>query len=160
MSAIANRGQSLWSVTALCSLLLSTPIPAPMTHWHWSNSVRQGLCNGSVSVHLSVCLSHLSTSACRYSGFAAVGPTCRWYRSIAAAAGRRLARRTAANASSVTLSADEESLAQTCLQFSYFYSVRLFLCLCLLTYLQACWLLSSAQLVAMLRANQYICCVH
>ena len=52
---------------------------------------------------------HLSTAAHRCSGFAAVGPAGRRYRSIAAAAGRRsstAARRSKTNASSVTLSAD------------------------------------------------------
>ena len=57
------------------------------------------------SVYLSVCLSqsYLSIAACRCSGFAAVRPAGRRYRSIAPAAA---ARRSAANASSVTLSAD------------------------------------------------------
>ena len=56
------------------------------------------------SVYLSVCLSqsYLSTG-CRSGGFAAVRPAGRIYRSIAPAAA---ARRSAANASSVTLSAD------------------------------------------------------
>ena len=51
------------------------------------------------SLCLSVCLSqsYLSTSACRRSGFAAVRPAGRRYRSIAAAAATR---RSAANASS------------------------------------------------------------
>ena len=57
------------------------------------------------SVYLSVCLSqsYLSIAACRCSGFAAVRPAGGIYRSITAAAA---ARRSAANASSVTLSAD------------------------------------------------------
>jgi len=52
---------------------------------------------------------HLSTAARRCSGFAAVGPAGRRYRSIAAAAGRRsstAARRSKTNASSAMLSAD------------------------------------------------------
>ena len=42
------------------------------------------ICNGTVSIRLSVCLSHLSTAAAECSGFAAVGPAGRRYRSIAA----------------------------------------------------------------------------
>ena len=38
---------------------------------------------------MSVCLSHLSTAACRCGGFAAVGPAGRRHLSIAAVAGRR-----------------------------------------------------------------------
>ena len=57
------------------------------------------------SLCLSICLSqsYLSIAACRCSGFAAVRPAGVIYRSIAPAAA---ARRSAANASSVTLSAD------------------------------------------------------
>jgi len=51
-------------------------------------SLRQGFCNGTVSVRPSVCLSHLSTAACRCGGFVAVGPASGTHRSIAAAAGR------------------------------------------------------------------------
>jgi len=47
--------------------------------------------------HLSVCPSH--HPACHCCGFAAVGPACRRYQAIAA-------RHAAANAGSVTLSAD------------------------------------------------------
>jgi len=65
-------------------------------------SMRQGLCNGTESVRQS----YLSTAACRCGGFAAVGPAGMRYRSMAAAAGAAAARRSGANASSVTLSAD------------------------------------------------------
>ena len=54
-----------------------------------SHSMRQSLCNDTVSVRLvclSVCLPHLSNAACRCGGFAAVGPAGKRYRSIAAAA--------------------------------------------------------------------------
>ena len=64
--------------------------------------MRQGLCNGTESVRQS----YLSTAACRCGGFAAVGPAGMRYRSMAAAAGAAAARRSGANASSVTLSAD------------------------------------------------------
>ena len=43
----------------------------------------QGLCNGRVSVCLSICLSHHSTTIRRCGRFAAVGPADRRYRSIA-----------------------------------------------------------------------------
>jgi len=43
-----------------------------------------GLCNGTVSVRPSVCLSSLSTAAAACGGFAAVGPTGRRFQSIAA----------------------------------------------------------------------------
>jgi len=66
--------------------------------------VWQGLCNDTMSVHPSVYLSHLS-AACHLSGFAAVGPAGRRCRLTAAAARRPAARRSAANVSSVTLSA-------------------------------------------------------
>ena len=50
----------------------------------------------SVSVRLSVCLSHLSTAAAACGGFAVVGPAGGRYRSTAAATGRPAARCTAA----------------------------------------------------------------
>ena len=59
---------------------------------------------------LSVCLSHLSNDACCCSGFAAPGPAGRRYRLMAAAA----AQRSAANASSVALSADVGSWTRMC----------------------------------------------
>jgi len=70
-----------------------------------SQSLRQRLCNGTVSVRLS----HLPTAvaAAPCGGFAAVGPT------ITAATGAAAARRTAANASSVTLSGDVGGWTQT-----------------------------------------------
>jgi len=46
--------------------------------------MQQGLCNGTVSVRLTVCLFQLSTAAAARGGFAAVGPAGRKYRSIAA----------------------------------------------------------------------------
>jgi len=58
------------------------------------------------SVHLSMCLSQLSTVACRCGEFAAVGQVGTRYRSIAAAKGAASARHLVANASSVTLSTD------------------------------------------------------
>jgi len=68
----------------------------------------QGLCNGKVPVHLSVRLFVAPmTAACRCGGFAAVGPARNEYRLIAGAAA---ARCSAANASSVTLSADVRSM--------------------------------------------------
>jgi len=44
----------------------------------------EGLCNGTVSIRLSVCLSHLSTVAAACGGFAAVGPADKGYPSVAA----------------------------------------------------------------------------
>jgi len=46
--------------------------------------MRHGLCNCTVSVRLSVCLSNLSTAAATCGRFAAVGPANRRYRLIAA----------------------------------------------------------------------------
>jgi len=60
----------------------------------------------------SVCLSHLSTIARRYGGFAAAGPADSRYRSIAS--GAAAARRTAANASSDALSAAVGSWTRAC----------------------------------------------
>jgi len=51
---------------------------------HSSHSMRQGLCNGAVSVRPSVRLSQLSTAAAACGGFAAVGAADRRYRSIVA----------------------------------------------------------------------------
>ena len=97
-------------------------------YWHCSHSIWQGLCNGTVSIHLSVCqslcpsvcLSHLSTAAYLCGGFAAVGLVGRRYRLIAAATGRHSTAATAAwcvtsKASNVTLSAHVGSWRQTCL---------------------------------------------
>jgi len=80
--------------------------------------MQQGLCNGTVSVRLTVCLFQLSTAAAARGGFAAVGPAGRKYRSIAArpapssngaaAARRTAARRPAAKARSVTFTAAVE----------------------------------------------------
>ena len=64
-----------------------------------------GLCNGTVSVRLSVCLSH-SPAAAAYGGFAAVGPADRKYRSIAARPAPQQHGATAANAGSATFTAD------------------------------------------------------
>jgi len=77
-------------------------------------SMRQGLCNGTVSVRLSICLSELS-AAC--GGFAAVDQADRRCRSIAARPApssncAAAARRTAANASSVTFTAAVEGWTQ------------------------------------------------
>jgi len=46
--------------------------------------MRQGLRNGTVSVRLSVCLSHLSTAVAACGGFAALGQADRRYRLTAA----------------------------------------------------------------------------
>ena len=62
--------------------------------------MQQGLCNGTVSIRLSVnCLSHSPTAAA-CGGFAAVGPETSIDRGGAAAV-----RRLAANAGSVTFTA-------------------------------------------------------
>ena len=60
----------------------------------------------------SVCLSH-PTAARRRCGFAAVGPTSRRYRSIAARPAVSSSSRAAANAGSGTLSADVVKPADT-----------------------------------------------
>jgi len=74
--------------------------------------MRQDLCNGTVSVCPSVGLSHLSTAEAAYGGFAAGRPAGRQYQWIAArracSNGAAAARRTAANASSVTFTAAVE----------------------------------------------------
>jgi len=78
--------------------------------------MRRGLCSGTMSVRLSVRLSVPAIDRCGIprGGFAAVGPAGRKYRSIVAAARcRTAARRTAANAGSVTLSAGVWSWTQT-----------------------------------------------
>jgi len=80
------------------------------------NAALVGLC-GRVYIYngrVSVCLSVPSVDRCRWGGFAAVGPAGSRYRSIAAAAGCRAPQRSAANASSVTLSAYVGSWTQTC----------------------------------------------
>jgi len=91
--------------------------------------MRQGLCNGTVSVCPSVCPFHLSTAATACGGFAAVGPAGRRYRSIparpapssngAAAAHRIATRRSAANASSVTFTAAVEAVHRLVLSAVY-----------------------------------------
>jgi len=77
--------------------------------------MRQGLCNGTVSV----CLSQLPTGAAACGGFAAVGaaPSGRRYQlpgsNGAVAAQRTAARWSAANAGSITFTAAVESSTQT-----------------------------------------------
>jgi len=75
--------------------------------------MEHGLCNGTVSVPISVCSSvslFNLTAAAAYGGFAAVGPVGRRYRSIAARQAPQqhgaAARRTAANVGSATFTAD------------------------------------------------------
>jgi len=69
----------------------------PSIYRHCSHSMRQGLCNGTVSVRLSVSLPQLSTAAASRvgGGFAAVGPAGRRYRSAAQQHGAQQQKRPA-----------------------------------------------------------------
>ena len=84
-------------------------------YWHCQHSMRQGLCNGTVSI----CLSHLLTIAAACGTFAAVGPAGRRHRSTSMAAGRPTPQHTTAwcslaNVISVTFLADVGSGTDTC----------------------------------------------
>ena len=77
---------------------------------------------GRPSVHLSVCLSHWSTAATAVREFAAERPVGRKCRSISAGVLRASCcrrRRSAANAGSVILTAEEGGSTQTCYLFAF-----------------------------------------
>ena len=105
------------AVIEICSN--SSSAPWYSWQWHCSHSMRQGQCNGRVSIRLSVCLSQLSAAAAACGGFAAVGPAGRRYRSIAAWPapsnnGAAAARRSVAKPSSVTFTAGVGGWTRTC----------------------------------------------
>ena len=115
-AAVACRSPATPGCPLLCCPALPPRVPLPAQRMQLTtprkfgaasylltllaNSMRQDLCNGTVSVRPSICLSQLSTAAAACGGFAAVGPADRRYRSIAAR------QHAAAKASNVTLSAD------------------------------------------------------
>ena len=105
------------AVIEICSN--SSSAPWYSWQWHCWHSMRQGLCNGRVSIRLSVCLSQLSAAAAACGGFAAVGPSGRRYRSIVAwpapsSNGAAAARRSAVKVSNVTFTAGVGGWTRTC----------------------------------------------
>jgi len=106
-----GRRKSCYNTPSTRIYCILTVFPVSTACRHYSRGTRQGLCNGTVSVRLSIqainrCSSVQRVCCCGFGGQEISIDCC--------TAGAAAARRSAANASSVTFTAAVEGWTQTC----------------------------------------------